>query len=166
MTMAGVSPAGGGVETIELLDDPLAHVEDLVGLRTRWAAEQERTLHDDDPFVADFTAWLEREAAHRLFWIASVVGAPVGMVNLLVFDRMPTVGKPGGGWGYLCNMFVDQAHRNAGLGAGLAAALLDHADEAGLERVVLSPSERSRPFYASLNFGPAANLLLHPHPAK
>lgn len=152
----------GTAETIELLGDPIARADDLIELRTRWAVEQGRVANADDPFDSDFRAWLERESLGRRFWIASVNAAPVGMVNLLMFERMPTVGKPAGGWGYLCNMYVDLAHRNAGVGARLAAAVLHHADAAGLERVVLSPSERSRPFYASLGFAPASNLLLRP----
>ena len=147
---------------IELLDDPMARVDDLALLRERWAAEQGRTPHSGDPFRDDFTQWVRHESSSRRFWLASVASEPVGMVNLLVFDRMPTVGKPGGGWGYLCNMYVDQTHRSAGLGARLAEAVLDHADTTGLERVVLNPTERSRPFYSSLGFAPASNLLLRP----
>ena len=150
--------------TIERLDNPLAALDDFVALRQSWAEEQDRELAADDPFVAEFSAWLERESLHRTFWLARVDDQPVGMVNLLVFDRMPTVGVPSGGWGYLCNMFVEPAHRNAGLGAELATAVLAYADDRGLERVVLSPSERSRPFYASLGFAPADNLLLRPRP--
>ena len=152
----------GGIESIELLQDPFARVDELVALRERWAAEQGRVSQADDPFVDNFRAWIGRESQARRFWIASVNSAPVGMVNLLVFDRMPTVAIPAGRWGYLCNMYVDQEHRNVGLGARLAAALLSHADSIELERVVLSPSERSRPFYASLGFAPASNLLLRP----
>ena len=149
--------------TIELLDDPVTSIHDLVALRIRWAAEQGRALSEGDSFESDLADWVAREAHSRRFWLAWVDGAPVGMVNLLMFRRMPTVGRPAGGWGYLCNMYVDEAHRNDGLGSALAQALLDFADEQGLERVVLSPTERSRPFYASLGFGAADNLLLRPH---
>lgn len=114
----------------------------------------------NDPFVDEFRTWVETESHHRRFWIARIDGAAVGMVNLLVFDRMPAPGGASGGWGYLCNMYIDAAHRNAGLGADLAAALLSHADEIGLERVVLKPSERSRPFYGSLGFNHADDMLL------
>lgn len=145
---------------IELLVDPRARGDELAILRTRWAIEQGRSLDTGDSFPHEFAAWLDREQTSRKFWIASMNDAPIGMVNLLVFDRMPTVGRPSGGWGYLCNMFVDEANRNRGLGAQLAGALLDYADSIGLERVVLSPSERSRPFYATLGFGPADNLLV------
>ena len=139
-------------------------IDDLKALRHRWMTEQGRTAAADDPFDDDFTKWVIQESLARRFWIARVAGHAVGMVNLLVFDRMPAPGGPSGGWGYLCNMFVDELHRNAGIGAIMAEALLSYADDQGLERVVLSPSERSRPFYASLGFEPASNLLLRPSP--
>lgn len=150
--------------SIERLTDPADAVDELTALRRRWATEQGRTPLSDDPFDVEFAAWVIHESAARRFWIARVDGAAVGMVNLLVFDRMPVIGSPSGGWGYLCNMYVDEQHRSGGIGAVLAGELLTYADAAGLERVVLSPSERSRPFYASLGFAPAANLLLRPLP--
>ena len=149
---------------IERVVPATTRVDDLLALRARWALEQGRDHQPGDLFEDEFRRWVIHESAHREFWIASAGGQPIGMVNLLMFDRMPTVGTPSGGWGYLCNMYVDQAHRNGGIGAQLASAVLDFADSKGLERVVLSPSERSRPFYASLGFQPAANLLLRPRP--
>lgn len=150
--------------SIELLAEPTQFLDELTDLRDRWMSEQGRARLPDDPFDHDFAAWVSQEAAGRRFWIARVDEAPVGMVNLLVFDRMPAPGGPSGGWGYLCNMYVDEHYRSGGIGAVMAGKLLDYADDAGLERVVLSPSERSRPFYASLGFGPASNLLLRPRP--
>jgi GNAT superfamily N-acetyltransferase len=148
--------------SIEQLQNPTQALAELTALRRRWATEQGRVPLADDSCDDDFAAWIARESAARRFWIARVDGDAVGMVNLLVFDRMPVQGGPSGGWGYLCNMFVDEAHRSGGIGAVMASELLDYADNTGLERVVLSPSERSRPFYASLGFVPAANLLLRP----
>ena len=39
------------------------------------------------------------------------------------------------------------AYRNEGIGGQLLRALLGYADEEGFVRVLLSPSERSVPFY-------------------
>ena len=149
---------------VEQLADPTQAIDELTTLRHRWMTEQGRVAVADDPFDDEFADWVIRESLARRFWIARVEGKAVGMVNLLVFDRMPAPGGPSGGWGYLCNMFVDEQHRNGGIGAVMAEALLAYADDHGLERVVLSPSERSRPFYASLGFEPASNLLLRQSP--
>ena len=56
------------------------------------------------------------------------------------------------------------AYRNEGIGGQLLRALLGYADEEGFVRVVLSPSERSVPFYERAGFGPADGLMVRtPH---
>ena len=56
------------------------------------------------------------------------------------------------------------AYRNEGIGGQLLRALLGYADEEGFVRVVLSPSERSVPFYERAGFGPADGLMLRTPP--
>jgi GNAT superfamily N-acetyltransferase len=82
------------------------------------------------------------------------------MMNLAVFERMPRPGRDPGRWGYLGNAFVLAAYRDQGIGSALLAAVLGYADERGFARVVLSPSERSVPFYRRAGFVPAQELLL------
>lgn len=138
-------------------------VDALGALRRQWVEEQGAT--GPDPGFADrFDAWFKDEMRQRTFWIAEIAGAPVGMVNLLTFTRMPTPGRSAGAWGYLGNMYVTPERRNEGIGGLLLTALLAHADAAGLERVVLSPTERSVPFYRRAGFDAADQLLLRPRP--
>jgi GNAT superfamily N-acetyltransferase len=89
------------------------------------------------------------------------------MMNLAIFERMPRPGRAPGRWGYLGNAFVLAAYRDQGIGSQLLSAVLGYADENGLVRVVLSPTERSIPFYERAGFGPASALMLRtpPHPA-
>jgi GNAT superfamily N-acetyltransferase len=87
-------------------------------------------------------------------------GPAIGMVNLLTFDRMPSPGRLRSQWGYLGNMYVRPEHRGHGVGRQLLDALVHHAEGAGFERIVLSPTERSVPFYQRAGFGPADQLLL------
>jgi GNAT superfamily N-acetyltransferase len=135
----------------------------LIDLRARWA--EERTGIAVDPgYRADFTDWLRREQDQRTFWVAEVDGAAVGMTNLLTFERMPVPGRAAGRWGYLGNMFVLGEHRDVGVGRLLLDAVLAHADRHGLVRVVLSPSDRSVPFYRRAGFGDAVELLLRRRP--
>ena len=47
----------------------------------------------------------------------------------------------------------------------LVEAVLSYADAQGFARIVLSPSQRSIPFYRRAGFGPADALLLREHPA-
>ena len=135
----------------------------ITRLRQDWT--HERDPDDADPdFDERLADWFRRESAHRLFWLAESDGYPVGMVNLVIFERMPRPGRAAGRWGYLGNAFVLAAYRNQGIGKQLLAALLSYADENGFVRVVLSPSERSIPFYQRAGFGPAGALMLRTRP--
>jgi len=139
-------------------------VEALASLRERWV--RERRGSDPDPSFRDrFAAWLQAEGPRRTFWLAEE-DEPIGMVNLLIFERMPAPGDDAGRWGYLGNMFVVAERRGAGVGRALLDALVAHADAAGLERVVLRPTERSIPFYRRAGFGAADSLLLRPRSAQ
>jgi ribosomal protein S18 acetylase RimI-like enzyme len=87
-------------------------------------------------------------------------GRVVGMMNLAVFERMPRPGHPASYWGYLANAFVLAEHRNQGIGRRLIAAAVDHAARNDFARVIVSPSERSIPFYERAGFGPADVLMV------
>lgn len=143
-------------------DDPL-----VAELRRAWTEENHGGPVDDPGFAERFAAWADRERDQRVTWLALQAGRPVGMLNMLVFERMPWPGQGGavtrpGHWGYVANVFVRAEHRNVGVGALLVAACVEHADTAGFARTVLSPSERSIPFYERLGFRPAADLMVRP----
>ena len=131
----------------------------LAALRRAWTAEQHGDL-DDEGFEARFLDWYERESAHRVSWLAEASGACVGMMNLAVFDRMPQPGRDQRSWGYLANAFVLAPYRSQGIGSLLLRALLAHADDHLYVRVVLSPSERSVPFYQRFGFSGDNGLLV------
>jgi len=50
-------------------------------------------------------------------------------------------------------------HRDRGVGSALLKAVMNHARLCGAVRIVLSPSERSVPFYQRAGFGPATMLM-------
>lgn len=138
----------------------------IARLRRSWTDEQVGTPVADDAFEAMFAGWFERERSRRITWLAEVAGEPVGMLNLVVFDRMPRPIAPGHEdrptqWGYIANVYVEESARNAGAGRLLGEAALAYADEHRFARVVLSPTERSRSFYERLGFGPATELMVH-----
>lgn len=127
----------------------------LAALRAQWHGRDA-----DEAFVEELRAWSAR--ADRLVWVASREGSVVGMVNLALFERMPSPDRPPALWGYLANLYVAQPHRGHGLGAALVAAVVDEARARGLVRVVLSPSEQSRSLYARAGFRSADELLVLP----
>lgn len=136
-----------------------ADLWEIIGLRSEWTREQDGDV-DDPGFDERFAAWFMRESSRRITWLAEADGRAVGMMNLTVFERMPRPGRAPSRWGYLGNAFVLAAYRNQRVGGKLIDALLDYADDHGFARVVLSPSERSIPFYERVGFGPADALLL------
>jgi GNAT superfamily N-acetyltransferase len=135
----------------------------LAALRREQAREQQGTAGDPE-FEARFADWSARESAHRITWLAETGPGEgqrmAGMMNLALFERMPRPGRPVSQWGYLANAFVLAAYRNQGTGGRLLDAVLRYGTEAGLARVVLSPSERSVEFYRRAGFRPADTLLL------
>jgi GNAT superfamily N-acetyltransferase len=135
----------------------------IVRLRRDWSQEQDGD-RDDPSFDERFADWFARESSHRITWLAEADRRPVGMMNLAIFERMPWPGRAPSRWGYLGNAFVLAAYRNQRIGRQLISAVLDYADESRLARVVLSPTERSIPFYERAGFGPASALLLRTPP--
>ncbi|MFC7548140.1 GNAT family N-acetyltransferase [Plantactinospora sp. GCM10030261] len=146
------------VETVTVRRAAAGDVPALADLRRAWTEETVGPVADPE-FADRFAAWYAAEAPTRLFWLAEIDARPVGMVNLVAFTRMPRPGRESSRWGYLGNAFVLEEHRNAGVGAKLVTALLAYTDAEGFARVVLSPSEASRPFYGRVGFGPADMLL-------
>jgi GNAT superfamily N-acetyltransferase len=132
-------------------------------LRREWTQERDPDGADPD-FDGRFADWFARESAQRIFWLAAADGRPAGMMNLVVFERMPRPGRAPSRWGYLGNAFVLAAYRSQGIGTQLLDAVLSYADEEGFVRVVLSPSERSVPYYRRAGFGPADALLVRTLP--
>jgi predicted N-acetyltransferase YhbS len=128
----------------------------LARLRATWAAEQEPAHKDDSAFDAIFREWME--ASPRKFFVAEDGGELVGMLNLMIFERMPKPGTESTRWVYLGNAYVLPEFRNAGIGGRLVDASIKFSQSIKAVRMVLSPSAESRNFYARLGFERAGEL--------
>jgi GNAT superfamily N-acetyltransferase len=137
----------------------VADLAAIVQLRREWTREEHGEIEDPD-FEENLAAWFAREWPHRIMWVAETGGRSVGMMNLAIYERMPRPGRALSRWGYLGNAFVSAAYRNRGIGSQLVGAAFNYADENGLARMVLSPSERSISLYERAGFGPADALML------
>jgi GNAT superfamily N-acetyltransferase len=137
---------------------------DLARMRLAWSADQ--GLHaTDGAALEDFgermRRWWDQQSGHRRAWVARTeVGDAVGMANAAVFERMPKPAVPPSRWAYVANVWVDPAHRRRGVGGLLMGALVGWARAEGMVRVVLAPSEVSRPLYSAFGFREAADSLL------
>lgn len=108
----------------------------LSGLRRAWTEENAGRPVEDPSFEAVFADWFEREAGQRVTWLALDGDRAVGMLNLLVFTRMPrpSVAEAAalpGRWGYVANVYVVPGDRDRGIGRRLLDAATAHADEQG-----------------------------------
>jgi GNAT superfamily N-acetyltransferase len=141
-----------------------ADVPAIAAMRAAWTEEYAGEPIEDDAFLDAFAAWFERESDQRVTWLAEDGGDPVGMLNMLVFTRMPRPRRPEedrpSQWGYIANVFVDATRRDAGVGRQLLDAATAYAVDHRFARIVLSPSERSVPFYSRAGFVPATSLLI------
>ena len=128
----------------------------LASLRATWAAEQDPSTPDDPYFEDAYLTWME--ANPRKFFVAEQGTQLIGMLNLLVFQRMPKPGKEPSCWVYLGNVYVLPAFRNAGVGGRLVQASVEFSERIRAARMVLSPSSESQGFYQRLGFRPATEL--------
>lgn len=137
---------------------------DLTRMRLAWSADH--GLHAaDDADLAEFSErmrqWWDQQSGHRRAWVARTdAGEAVGMANAAVFERMPKPAIPPSRWVYVANVWVDPGHRRLGVGGLLMDAIVGWARSEGMVRVVLAPSEVSRPLYSAFGFRPAADSLL------
>lgn len=136
----------------------------LAALRRAWTEEIAGGRVDDPEFEGRFGEWFARESDQRVTWLGSKDGEPAGMVNALIFTRMPKPGTQPSRWFYLANFYVLPDHRNGGLGSRMLTALTDYADQHEFVRTVLSPSDRSVPFYERSGFREAYDLMIRPQP--
>jgi GNAT superfamily N-acetyltransferase len=103
-------------------------------------------------FEERLAAWFALEGERRTTWLGTIGSRAVGMASMLEYRRMPRPDRLDSRWGYVGNMFVRAELRNRGVGSELLAAVIAEADDRRYVRLVLSPSERSLPFYPRAGF--------------
>jgi GNAT superfamily N-acetyltransferase len=154
----------GAVVRRATADDDLA----IAALRRAWTEERGGLGPIEDPdFEPVYLAWAADERNWRINWLAELDAQVVGMLNLVIFTRMPRPVReagpaPLGQWGYIANNFVLADFRNRGIGSQLLEAAVAYADEHDFARIVLTPTEQSIPYYSRAGFVPATALLVRP----
>lgn len=128
----------------------------IAALRATWAAEQDPAATDDPDYERAVADWMT--ANPRKFFVAEQDGQLIGMLNLMVFHRMPKPRRPASCWVYIGNVYVLPAQRNSGIGAQLMEAAISYSQGIDAARIVLSPSTEAQSFYQRLSFEPAGEL--------
>ena len=158
--------AEGGARAYAVRPATAADWPAVADCRRRWSAEHAEVAAEaseasviDPDFEDRLADWWLRMADRRHTWLAWAGDWPIGMAALVVFERMPAPGSPTAHWGYVSQVWVDPAYRRRGVATALMGAAIEWAREQQMVRLVLNPSEISRPMYAALGFRPADDLL-------
>ncbi|HET7236012.1 MAG TPA: GNAT family N-acetyltransferase [Actinomycetota bacterium] len=137
----------------------LEDVDELARLRWEFRVEAGTAVTASfDGFLEGFRGFATDVLAGDAWraWVAEGdAGGLVGCAWLQLVEKVPHPSRTR--WerpvGYVTNMYVEPAARDAGLGRALLDALVAHARERGVDGLMLWPSERSTPFYRRAGFG-------------
>ncbi|MFD8597603.1 GNAT family N-acetyltransferase [Kitasatospora sp. NPDC059646] len=144
-----------------------AGVEDArVLAELRWAfkrEDHEGPVPAERP-VAEAEEWLRKRLRGGPWraWVAERDGAVCGHVFLHLVERVPEPFADNDPLGYVTNFYVAPPFRNRGAGAALLAAVDGYAKGAGLNTLIVWPSERSAPLYRRAGFRAPEELLERP----
>ncbi|MFJ4297097.1 GNAT family N-acetyltransferase [Curtobacterium sp. NPDC089689] len=137
----------------------------VADLRWRWSVDEDRVAPAVTPAeyrdaMRVFAA--EHPASHRCV-VAERDGRVLAMAWLALNPRPPAPHRPRGRVAAeLQTVYVHPDLRGAGVAGRLVARLLEIADEAGAERVVVHSSVVGERLYRRLGFGDARRLLQRP----
>ena len=127
----------------------------LARLRYAFRAGIGEAVEDEASFVDRCARWMGRrleEASAWRCWVAEADDEIQGNIWLQLIEKLPNPVVELERHGYITNAFVLEAARNRGLGGRLLSAALAYCREAGVDSVILWPTEHSRSLYARHGF--------------
>jgi GNAT superfamily N-acetyltransferase len=127
----------------------------LARLRYEFRAALNNPAEDREHFIARCAPWMaERlgEGSAWRCWVAEAGGAIRGHLWLQLIEKVPNPAPERELHGYITNVYVQPGARGDGTGAALLDAALAYCREAGVDSVILWPTERSQPLYARHGF--------------
>jgi GNAT superfamily N-acetyltransferase len=129
-------------------------------LRWQWILENEGTpVTTRDEFVRHFVKWARANASSHHCMVMVRDDVVIGMAWLAIVPRVPSPRAPERASGDVQCVYVVPDSRNAGLGGRLVEAVLELADELGLERVTVHSSPRAITAYTRYGFVVSPRLL-------
>ncbi|WIE74276.1 GNAT family N-acetyltransferase [Curtobacterium sp. MCSS17_007] len=137
----------------------------VADLRWRWSVDEDGRAPSvtRDEYREAMTAFAREHADSHRCVVAERDGLVLGTAWLALNPRPPVPHRPRGRVAAeLQSVYVHPDLRGAGVARKLVAALLDAADEAGAERVVVHSSVDGETLYRRLGFGDARLLLQRP----
>jgi GNAT superfamily N-acetyltransferase len=134
----------------------------LAVLRYEFRATVTQAAEDREEFVARASLWmasrLSGQSAWRC-WVAADNGRISGNLWLQTIEKIPNPAPELELHAYITNVYVEPAARAAGLAARLLESALAFCREAGVDSVILWPTELSRPLYARHGFAVPEDMM-------
>lgn len=134
----------------------------LAELRYRFREEMGLAAEDHGAFVERAAAWMAERLAGGRPWralLAEADGRVIGCGWVQLIEKVPNPGPEEELHGYITSLFVEPRWRGAGLGAALLEGLVAACREAGVDAILLWPSERSRGLYERMGFAAPGDVL-------
>lgn len=147
--------------TIEIRPATIDDAAQLAALRWEFRSGRAEPVEDRESFLARCTAWMRAQLTTNLQWRAwvAVDGARVvGQVWVHVIHKVPNPSAERERHMYLSNLYVTPSVRG-GVGTRLLEAALAWAASEAIDRVVLWPTDRSRPLYLRHGFTDVVSFL-------
>jgi GNAT superfamily N-acetyltransferase len=141
------------------MDYRVATEEDLGELaRMRWDFHCEDApslpLESREQFVRTCLEFLRKglETGVWIYWVAAQEEALVAHIFVHLFHPVPRPDRPTENYGYMTNVYVKPTLRNQGIGTTLLQHVIAWAQAREVAFLMVSPSDRSIPFYRRAGF--------------
>jgi GNAT superfamily N-acetyltransferase len=129
----------------------------------RWAfrtgPDEPAPVVSKEAFLAACEAFLARglgddQGLHGdwVYWIAVHEGQIVSHIFVHLFRSVPKPSQLVSRYGYMTNVYTRPSYRNRGIGSELMRHVKRWAQEQNVPFIIVSPSERSVPFYRRAGF--------------
>jgi GNAT superfamily N-acetyltransferase len=142
----------------------LADADEIARLRWEMSAEFREPTEGEEAFLArmadDIRTYLSDQ--DWSIWVAQDPDEPDRLIANACLQRVRKVARPYARpthWGYVTNVYVDQAWRNRGLGQAILELLIARARSESLDTLLLWPSQRAVSLYESVGFAPATHAM-------
>ena len=115
------------------------------------------------PMTEAFRPWLAPRLASGAYfgWIVEDAGAPVGGLGMMVIDWPPHPSHPTqAARGYILNVFVEPAHRGAGVARALMDLAMAEGRRRGLRHMILHATAMGRPMYGKLGWTQTSEMAI------
>jgi GNAT superfamily N-acetyltransferase len=110
-----------------------------------------------------FRRWLAPRVQDGRYvgWVAEEDVTALAGLGMMIIEWSPHPSHPTQDRrGYILNLFVEPAHRRAGLARRLMAMAIDDAERRGIGFMVLHATEIGRPLYGKLGWRPTTEMAI------